>query len=99
MPDNMEHHGFVGRVFVVMVVLPVVWVEINLDITDNRCAASDLNDSLAKIRAGFMIPKSGMQDPQRLAIGGLQVFAMNSLTSPYLLKKAFVRSFRLCPII
>lgn len=81
-PDNVEDDAGKGGVGGVAVGIPVGGQRIDLDIASGGQVFPDLNDSLEKIRAGFVIQESGVEDAQWMVLGGLQGVATQALMLP-----------------
>jgi hypothetical protein len=66
-------------------------MQVDFDITAARPFIADLEDRLAEIRTGFVIPKTGVKNLHGLPVQGPQLIALQSLMLPDLLQDAFGR--------
>src|SRR5881394_3824643 len=85
-PDDVKNDLLVGWIAVVAVAVPAGGMQINLDITTARRAGTELNDGIAEIRPGFMVPKARMKNPDWISVQGFQSIALQTLVSPDLLQ-------------
>jgi hypothetical protein len=79
------------RVVLVMMRLPILREQINLDIARLRFVRAKLQNGPAKIRTGAVIPKAGMKHSHLLAIDGAEILAPETLVMPDTLQEAFGR--------
>ena len=78
-------------VAVVTVGAPAAGAQVNFHIAGTRRGVADLNDRAAKIRPAFDADKTGMQNADGSAIGGLELVALQPLVAPDGLEQAFRR--------
>jgi len=71
-------------------------MQINLDIATAGRRLAELQNSLAKVRARFVIPESWMKNPDPVSVQGLQAIALQSLVQPDLLQQSFWRGRFAC---
>ena len=69
---------------------PVAGLNVDLDVSGDRWIVADLDHSLLEIGARAMVPKSGVQDSQRVTGGCNQTVAFDSLVPPDSLEQVFV---------
>jgi hypothetical protein len=89
----MEQDVFELRVAVVTMSAPAGGAQVDLHIAGTRRGVADLNDRAAKIRPAFDADKTGMQNPDGFAVGGLEPVALQPLVAPDGLEQAFRRRF------
>jgi hypothetical protein len=90
-PNHMQNDVRESRVVVVMVRLPIRPGQIDFDVARADFLPANLHHRAAKVRSGFVIPKTGMQDAHWTAIDGLQLIASQSLMVPDRLQEALGR--------
>ena len=74
-----------------MMRLPILWNQIDLDITRARFLLAKLQDGSAKIGTGRVIPETGMKHAHRLAIDSAEFLAAKTLVVPDILQEPFRR--------
>jgi len=70
---------------------PAAGAQVNFHVAGTRRGVTDLNDRAAKIRPAFDADKTGVQNPDGSAIGGLEPVALQPLVAPDGLEQAFRR--------
>jgi hypothetical protein len=90
-PNDVQQDIFKSRVAVVTVGMPAAGAQVNLHIAGTRRGIANLNDRAAKIRSAFDADKTGVQNADGSAIGGLEPVALQPLVAPDGLKQAFRR--------
>jgi hypothetical protein len=73
----------------VMMRLPILRDQINLDIARAWFLLAKLEHGSAKIRASLVIPETGMQHANRLSIHGAEFVAAQALVVPDILQQPF----------
>jgi hypothetical protein len=76
---------------VVTVGTPAGGAQVNFHVAGTRRSVAKLNNRAAKIRPAFDADKTGMQNPDGSAIGGLKPVALQPLVAPDGLEQAFRR--------
>ena len=89
----MQQDIFELWVAVVTMGVPAARPQIHLHVAGTRRGVADLNDRAAKIRPAFDADKTGMQNPDGFAIGGLEPVALQPLVAPDGLEQALRRRF------
>ncbi len=87
----MQQHVFKIQVAVVTVGAPASGAQVNFHVAGTRRGGADLDDRAAKIRPAFNADKTGMQNADGPAIGGLEPVALQPLVAPDGLEQAFRR--------
>jgi hypothetical protein len=90
-PNDVQQDIFELRVAVVTVGAPTGGVQVNFHVAGTRRGVADLNDRAAKIRPAFDTHKTGVQNADGSAIGGLEPVALQPLVPPDSLEQAFRR--------
>ncbi len=90
-PNHVENDVLVSGIAVVAMAAPTGRVQINLDITAARGAVAELQNGLAEVRTGFVVPEAGMKNADPVSVQGLQAVALQSLVQPDLLHQPFRR--------
>jgi hypothetical protein len=85
----VQNHALKRGVLLVMMRLPILWNHVNFDVARARFLLAKLNDGPPKIRTSLVIPETRMKDAQRLAIGGAEFVAEETLVVPDVLQQAF----------
>ena len=90
-PNDVQQDIFEPGIAVVAVGAPAAGAQVNFHVAGTRRGVADLNDRAAKIRPAFDADKTGMQNPDGSAIGGLEPVALQPLVAPDGLEQAFRR--------
>jgi hypothetical protein len=90
-PNDVQQDIFEIRIAVVTVGAPAGGAQVNFHVAGTRRGVADLNDRAAKIRPAFDADKTGMQNADGFAIGGLEPVALQPLVAPDGLEQAFRR--------
>jgi hypothetical protein len=67
---------------------PITGHGINLDVAGEGEVVTHLHDGSMEVRAGFVVPKTGVQHAQSLSVDGAQTVTMNPLVLPDGLQKS-----------
>jgi len=86
-PDDVQNHLGVGRVALVAVGAPVGRKPGQSPHRQTGRFHAELQDSVAEIGAGFMVPKAGVKDAQGLALKSLQLVPLQALMEPELWRR------------
>ena len=87
----MEDDVRIGRVAIVTMAAPSGRVQIDFHVTNARRIVRELQDGVAEIRTGFVVPKTGVKNPDRLSVQSFQLVALQTLMLPDLLQQPFGR--------
>ena len=90
-PNDVQQDVLKRGIAVVTVGAPAAGAQVNFHVAGTGRGVTDLNDRAAKIRPAFNADKTGMQNPDGSAIGGLEPVALQSLVAPDGLEQAFRR--------
>src|SRR6185436_19613511 len=88
-PDNVEDDILISGVLVVPMRVPAVGREVHFHVPVARQAISELDNRVAKIGPGLMVPKTGMQHTDGLTVRGDEPIAPQSLVMPDQLENLF----------
>ena len=92
-PNDVQQDVLKRGIAVVTVGAPAGGAQVNLHVAGTWRGVADLNDRAAKIRPAFDADKTGMQNPDGFAVGGLKPVALQPLVAPDGLEQAFRRRF------
>lgn len=90
-PNDVQQDILKRGITIVTVGAPAGGAQVNFHVAGTRCGVADLNDGAAKIRSALNADKTGMQNPDGFAVGGLKPVALQSLVAPDGLEQAFRR--------
>jgi hypothetical protein len=90
-PNDVQQDVLKRGIAVVAVGVPAAGAQVNFHVAGTRRGVADLNDRAAKIRPAFDADKTGVQNPDGSAIGGLELVALQPLVAPDGLEQAFRR--------
>ncbi len=82
---HMQHHTIVGRVRVMTMTLPVAGTKVQLYITHPQCVTY-ANLGIEEIRTRMRIGQPGVDDFQRLAVGGVHGFQWEQTMFPHVMQ-------------
>jgi hypothetical protein len=88
-PDDVELNPAVGGIDVVFVAMPCGGVQVDLDIAGSGEIIAELDEGIAEVRAGLVIPETGVKNSDGLAVQGEELIAADALVLPEGLEKAF----------
>jgi hypothetical protein len=90
-PNDVEQDVLKRGIAIVTVGTPAGGAQVNFHVAGTRRGVADLNDRAAKIRPAFDTHKTGVQNADGSAIGGLEPVALQPLVAPDGLEQAFRR--------
>jgi hypothetical protein len=90
----MQNNARECRIVLVMMRLPILRNDINLNIARTRFLLAELEHGPVEIRPGLVIPETRMEHAHLLAIGGAEIIAAEALVVPDILQQAFRRMRR-----
>jgi hypothetical protein len=90
-PNDVQQDVLKRGIAVVTVGVPAAGAQVNLHVAGTRRGVANLNDRAAKIRPAFDTHKTGVQNADGSAIGGLEPVALQPLVPPDGLEQAFRR--------
>src|SRR5271170_7706946 len=87
----MQNNFLKIGVFIMSVGMPAARLQIDFHIAANRLLVANLEDRSAEIRTTLTAGKTGMKNPDRPALGGLELIPFQTLVQPDGLQQFFRR--------
>jgi hypothetical protein len=87
-PDDVELDPAIGGIDVVAVAVPGGGVQIDLDIAGPGKIIAELDQGIAEVGAGFMVPETGVKNPEGTTVQGDELIPAEALVLPERLEKA-----------
>src|SRR5690606_31204036 len=87
-PDNVQQNVLKIGIAIVAMVMPAIGLQVDFHIAGFWRFTADLQKSAAKIRAGFVIPKTGVKNAHRSAVQRAELIAKEALMKPDDLQQA-----------
>lgn len=81
-PDDVELDPAIGGIDVVAVSMPGGGVQIDLDIAGAGKIIAELDQGIAEVGAGFMVPETGMKNPDGTTVQGAELIPAEALVLP-----------------